>query len=158
MSLKLQYTASQWKSSAVIVLFFVFWEHNKQPLSDFEQDTCSSRSGSAWPPVYLSTHLSHHPPHHNRLKKADEGAEATPLLHQSPAHRLLLCLLHQQTHVSHILHGTVQLRLQVHSPCGVGRKTNMRWKGMRQAGQGEDDGRQVGRKEGMKGHTRRIVP
>lgn len=55
-------------------------------------------------------------PHHNWLKEADEGTEATPLLHQGTAHSLLLRLLHQQAHVGDILHGTVQLRLQVPSP------------------------------------------
>lgn len=55
-------------------------------------------------------------PHHNWLKETNEGAEATPLLHQGTAHRLLLSLLHQQAHVGHILHGTVELWLQVPSP------------------------------------------
>ncbi|TNN58204.1 hypothetical protein EYF80_031564 [Liparis tanakae] len=61
------------------------------------------------------------PPHHDGLQEADDGAEATPLLHEGPAHRLLLRLLHQQTQVRHILHGAVHLGLQVHSPWGGGR-------------------------------------
>lgn len=59
----------------------------------------------------MSLHL--HLPHHDGLKEADEGAEAAPLLHEGAAHCLLLHLLHQQAHVSHVLHGAVQLRLQV---------------------------------------------
>lgn len=55
--------------------------------------------------------------YHYRLQEANEGAEASPLLHQSSAHRLLLCLLHQQVHVIHIMHGTIQLGLQVPSAC-----------------------------------------
>ena len=61
-------------------------------------------------------HLTALPSHHNRLKEANKGAESTPLLHQSTAHRLLLSLLHQQAHVGHILHGAVKLGLQVPAP------------------------------------------
>lgn len=51
--------------------------------------------------------------YHHRLQEADEGAESSSLLHQGSPHCLFLHLLHQQTHVTDILHGTVQLRLKV---------------------------------------------
>ena len=94
------------------------------------------------PPLYHPPSSSIHPlllypsPHHDWLQEANEGAEATPLLHQGAAHRLLLCLLHQQAQVGDILHGTVHLRLQVSSP----------WE-RRQGGQGGEDVRPVWRVE-----------
>jgi len=96
MSVPLHYVASRWNSWAVKVLL--------------------GNNGSQWPTPSRTS-----PPHHNGLQEADDGAEATPLLHEGPAHRLLLRLLHQQTQVRHILHGAVQLGLQVHSPWGGGR-------------------------------------
>ncbi len=57
-------------------------------------------------------------PHHHRLQQVDECTVTTSLFQEGSAHCLLLRLLHQQVQVTHILHGTVQLRLQVPSPWG----------------------------------------
>lgn len=54
---------------------------------------------------------------HDRLQHGDEAAEATPLLHQRLPHRLLLRLLQQQVFITDILHGAVQLRLEVPAAC-----------------------------------------
>lgn len=50
---------------------------------------------------------------HNRPQHGHEAAKATPLLHQRPPHRLLLRLLQQQVLIADVLHGAVQLGLQV---------------------------------------------
>lgn len=52
-------------------------------------------------------------PHHHRLQQVDECTVTTSLFQEGSAHCLLLRLLHQQVQVTHILHGTVQLRAQV---------------------------------------------
>lgn len=72
--------------------------------------------------------------HHNRLQEVDESTEASSFFHQGAPYCLLLCLLHQQVHIIDILHGAVQLRLQVSTAFTEGqstrRQTEDRWKGV----------------------------
>lgn len=51
--------------------------------------------------------------HNDGAQHGDEGAEAPALLDQRLPDGLLLRLLQQQILVTHILHGAVQLRLDV---------------------------------------------
>lgn len=92
-----------------IIIFSI----HHQPLWEKRSTPCA--------PAFLTTLFPPSPSssfsHHDRLKETDEGAETAPLLYECPAHCLLLCLLHQQAHVSHVLHRAVQLGLQVPSAC-----------------------------------------